>query len=99
MREPAARAPGSIKQMKSMFITGAMLAAALAAAPALSQDKVSYGTNWVAQAEHGGFYQAVVDGTYAKYGLDVTIVQGGPQIAGITMLTAGQIDLYMGGPS
>ena len=85
--------------MKSLFITGAMLAAALVAAPALSQDKVSYGTNWVAQAEHGGFYQAVADGTSAKYNLDVTIVQGGPQIAGITMLTAGQIDLYMGGPS
>ena len=85
--------------MKSLFITGAMLAAALTAAPALSQDKVTYGTNWVAQAEHGGFYQAVVDGTYAKYGLEVTIRQGGPQISGQTMLIAGQIDFYMGGSS
>ena len=67
--------------MKSLFITGAMLAAALTAAPALAQDKVTYGTNWLAQAEHGGFYQAVADGTYAKYGLDVTIRQGGPQAA------------------
>ena len=40
-----------------------------------------FGTNWLAEAEHGGYYQAVADGTYAKYGLDVTIVQGGPQAA------------------
>ena len=31
-----------------------------------AQDKVSFGTNWVAQAEHGGFYQAVADGTYTS---------------------------------
>jgi NitT/TauT family transport system substrate-binding protein len=77
----------------------AMVALALSAAPAMAQDKVTYGTNWVAQAEHGGFYQAVADGTYAKYGLDVTIRQGGPQISGQTMLIAGQIDFYMGGAS
>ena len=34
-------------------------------------DKVTFGTNWVAQAEHGGYYQALADGTYKKYGLDV----------------------------
>ena len=49
------------------------------AAGAQALDKVSFGTNWVAEAEHGGFYQAVADGTYEKYGLDVTIVPGGPQ--------------------
>ena len=49
-------------------------AAALAlAGAAFAQDKVTFVTNWLAQAEHGGFYQAVADGTYAKYGLDVTI--------------------------
>jgi NitT/TauT family transport system substrate-binding protein len=64
---------------------------------ALAQDKVTYGTNWVAEAEHGGFYQALVDGTYAKYGLDVTIKQGGPQVAGQSLLMAGQLDSYMGG--
>src|SRR4051794_8201745 len=55
---------------------------ALLAAPARAQqlDKVSFGTNWVAEAEHGGFYQALADGTYKKYGLDVTIVPGGPQV-------------------
>jgi NitT/TauT family transport system substrate-binding protein len=72
---------------------------ALSAAPALAQDKVTYLTNWVAQAEHGGFYQAVADGTYAKYGLDVTIQQGGPQSAGRALLVSGQVQFYMGGAS
>ena len=53
-------------------------AAALAlAGPALALDEVTFGTNWLAEAEHGGFYQAVADGTYEKYGLKVTIVQNG----------------------
>ena len=69
-----------------------------AAAPALALDEVSYGTNWLAQAEHGGFYQAVADGTYEKYGLDVTIVQGGPQAANRALLIAGKVDFYMGSP-
>jgi len=59
-------------------------------------DKVSYGTNWLAQAEHGGFYQAVADGTYAKHGLDVTIVQGGPNAANSALLISGKIEFYMG---
>ena len=42
--------------------------------------QVLFGTNWKAQAEHGGFYQALADGTYNKYGLDVTIVPGGPKV-------------------
>ncbi len=67
------------------------------AAGAVAQDKVSFGTDWLAQAEHGGFYQAVADGTYAKYGLDVTIVQGGPSAANRALLIAGKVDFYMGG--
>ena len=54
------------------------IAASLAPAAAQTLDKVSFGTNWVAEAEHGGFYQALVDGTYRKYGLDVTIVLEDP---------------------
>jgi NitT/TauT family transport system substrate-binding protein len=70
---------------------------ALLAAPARSQplDKVSFGTNWVAEAEHGGYYQAVADGTYKKYGLDVTIVPGGPQVNNRMLLLAGKIDFFM----
>ena len=64
---------------------------------AFAADKVSFGTNWLAEAEHGGYYQAVADGTYAKYGLDVTIVQGGPQSNNAILLMAGKLDFDMGG--
>jgi len=58
-------------------------------------DKVRFGTNWVAEAEHGGFYQALADGTYAKYGLDVTIVPGGPNVNNRILLPVGKIDFFM----
>ncbi len=74
----------------------AMLAAALAP-PAVAQtlDKVSFGTNWVAQAEHGGFFQAVADGTYRKYGLDVTIIPGGPNVNNRILMISAKIDFFM----
>jgi NitT/TauT family transport system substrate-binding protein len=72
-------------------------AVAALAAPAFAQDEVSFGTNWLAEPEHGGYYQAVADGTYEKYGLKVTIRQGGPQAANRALLTGGQIQFYMGG--
>jgi NitT/TauT family transport system substrate-binding protein len=58
-------------------------------------DKISFGTNWVAEAEQGGFFQAVADGTYKDYGLDVTIVPGGPNINNRILLTAGKIDFFL----
>ena len=76
-------------------VMGAAILAA--AAPAFALDKVTFGTNWKAQAEHGGYYQAVADGTYAKYGLDVTVRQGGPQVNHSQLLAAGKIDFNMGG--
>lgn len=80
--------------------TGALAISALMfAGAAVAQDEVTFGTNWLAQAEHGGFYQAVADGTYSDYGLDVTIRQGGPQVPNGQLLTAGKIDFYMGGMS
>lgn len=69
-------------------------AGASGAAPA---DRVVFATNWKAQAAHGGFYQALVDGTYARYGLDVTIRQGGPQVNNRPLLPAGRIDFLMTG--
>jgi NitT/TauT family transport system substrate-binding protein len=57
--------------------------------------KVTFGTNWVAEAEHGGFYQALADGTYKKYGLDVTILPGGPNANNRILLPVGKIDFYM----
>jgi NitT/TauT family transport system substrate-binding protein len=79
-------------------LTAAFLAASLTRAPAAAQeklDKVSFGTNWVAEAEHGGFFQALADGTYKKYGLDVTIVPGGPNDNNRMLLIAGKLDFFM----
>jgi len=58
-------------------------------------DKVSFGTNWVPEAEHGGFFQAVADGTYQRYGLDVTIVPGGPNANNRMLLISGKLDFFM----
>ncbi len=85
--------------MGSRNWVAALAAAAglLAALPAAALDKVTFGTNWKAQAEHGGYYQALVDGTYERFGLDVTIRQGGPNINHPQLLAAGKIDFNMGG--
>ncbi len=68
------------------------------AAPASAQvpAKLVFGTNWYPEAEHGGYYQAMAEGTYRKHGLDVSIRPGGPQVNGLQLLLAGQIDLFMG---
>ena len=75
------------------FLTGFF--AALAVAHGQQLDKVRFGTNWVAEAEHGGFYQALADGTYRKYGLDVTIVPGGPNVNNRILLPVGKLDFFM----
>lgn len=67
----------------------------MSASLAFAQDKLTFATDWLAQAEHGGFYQAVAEGIYRKHGLDVTIRQGGPQVNGLQLLAAGQIDVAM----
>ena len=59
-------------------------------------DKLVFVTSWFAEAEHGGFYQALVEGTYRKYGLDVTVKMGGPQVNAYQLLLAEQADVAMG---
>ena len=86
----------------SLCLTATLLAAnaqtqAQAQAQAQRLDKVVFATNWKAQAAHGGFYQALADGTYKKYGLDVTIQPGGPQVNNRPLLPAGRIDFLMTG--
>lgn len=81
------------------LVLGFALAIALGVpARALDQkrDKVTFATNWLAEAEHGGFYQALADGTYARYGLDVRILQGGPQTNNKLLLAAGKIEFDLG---
>ncbi|MEM6824795.1 MAG: ABC transporter substrate-binding protein [Pseudomonadota bacterium] len=87
--------------MTNGAFSGCAVAVACAgfATTSLAQDltPVTFGTNWVAQAEHGGFYQSVADGTYAACGLDVSILPGGPQVNNQALMLAGRIDFYMGG--
>jgi NitT/TauT family transport system substrate-binding protein len=89
-----------VAALKRATRTAAVIAALVAAfgAPAGAQqrlDKVSFGTNWLAEGEHGGFYQALADGTYKKYGLDVTIVPGGPNVNNRILLPVGKLDFFM----
>ena len=81
---------------KSTVCAAALLAAAATASQA-ETTKVVFGTNWLAQAEHGGFYQSVADGTYAACGLEVEIMPGGPQVNNRALMLAGKMDFHMGG--
>jgi NitT/TauT family transport system substrate-binding protein len=79
-------------------LTAGLMVVLMAISSASAQttlDKVSFGTNWVPEAEHGGFFQALADGTYKSYGLDVTIVPGGPNENNRMLLIAGKIDFFM----
>jgi NitT/TauT family transport system substrate-binding protein len=84
--------------MRSVALAAVALGLTVQApAPAQAQDRVVFGTNWRAQAEHGGYYQAVATGLYKQYGLDVEIRQGGPSVNHSQLLAAGRIDFNMGG--
>ena len=101
LRRPDKRqeaSPALANQKDSMFCRLLVLLLFLLAGlgPAQALDKITFATNWRAQAEHGGFYQAVADGTYARYGLEVRILQGGPQINSRLLLAAGRVDFAMG---
>jgi NitT/TauT family transport system substrate-binding protein len=75
-----------------LWLTAFMLYAGCAPA----QERLVFLTNWFAEAEHGGFYQALAEGLYRKHGLEVTIKMGGPQVNGLQLLLGGQADLFMG---
>ncbi len=87
----------SFARMSRIAVIGLAALAAAGIGPACAEtlDKVTFGTNWVAEAEHGGFYQALADGTYRKYGLDVTIVPGGPNANNRMLMTVGKLDFFM----
>jgi NitT/TauT family transport system substrate-binding protein len=69
--------------------------ALVAACPAAAAENVAFGTDWKAEAEHGGYYQAVATGIYQRYGLDVTLRQGGPQVNHAQLLAAGLLDFNL----
>ena len=72
-----------------------LTAAFIATGVAHAQQKLVFATNWRAQGSHGGFYQAIADGTYKRYGLDVQIMQGGPQVNARPLLMVGKVDVLM----
>ncbi|MCS6766107.1 MAG: ABC transporter substrate-binding protein [Candidatus Protistobacter heckmanni] len=82
--------------LNKMLKAGVLAIAAVCSSAAFAQTKVRFLTNWFAEEEHGGFYQALADGIYKKAGLDVEIKMGGPQINGLQLLLAGQADMIMG---
>ena len=89
-----------MKPSSNKFFTALSSALAIASAAlpqqVFAQEKFTYLTNWYAQAEHGGFYQALANGLYKKEGLDVTLRMGGPQVNGMQIMAAGQADCIMG---
>jgi NitT/TauT family transport system substrate-binding protein len=73
-------------------VLAAVFAACLAFAPAArAANKVTFGLDWAAEPEYGGYYQALATGIYKKYGLDVTILEGGPQVNNAELLVAGRL--------
>ena len=84
-------------KLKLTQLTAAAVFLATAAFSGGHMTEVKFGSNWLAQAEHGGFYQSAVDGTYEACGLKVSILPGGPQVNNRALLLAGKIDYHMGG--
>ncbi|THD59106.1 ABC transporter substrate-binding protein [Phenylobacterium sp.] len=91
--------------MKSLLPLAAALAAALAACSPAKQAEapkaggltpIRFATDWKAEAEQGGYYEALAEGLYARHGLDVKIVQGGPAVNVPQLLGAGSVDLGVG---
>ena len=80
-----------------LLIISSALTLLAAVNPAQALEKVVFATNWKAQAEHGGYYQALSDGSYRKCGLDVDIVMGGPSVNNRPLLPVGKIDFLLGG--
>src|SRR5690606_4043492 len=84
------------KFIRRALLPMTLLGTALAAASAQADDKLTLLTSWYAQAEHGGFYQALAEGIYEKHGLDVTVKMGGPQVNGMQLLVARKADVIVG---
>jgi NitT/TauT family transport system substrate-binding protein len=85
--------PAMVRCIRLLLFASALVLPWSTAAQA--PERIVFATDWLAQAEHGGFYQAVAEGIYRKYGLDVTLKMGGPQVNGLQLLAAGQLDVVM----
>src|ERR1700750_3154173 len=83
--------------IRRLFLAAAILATLLQ--PASAATTIRFVTDWKAQAEHGGFYQALAQGLYARHGLDVKIIQGGPDVNVPQLLAGGAADFGIGSNS
>jgi NitT/TauT family transport system substrate-binding protein len=93
-----------MKALRSLAVAFAALVCACSPgkkdeAPTPGRTAIRFATDWRAEAEHGGFYEALANGKYARRGLDVTIVQGGPGVNVPQLLAAGSVDLGVGSNS
>ena len=80
------------RSTRTFFVGLTLLGAALALPRGAAAETVNFGTDWKAEAEHGGFYQAIATGIYKRYGLDVSLRPGGPQVNHAQLLAAGVLD-------
>jgi NitT/TauT family transport system substrate-binding protein len=90
-------APAKARIEDPMRRLAALLCLLLSATAAHAQDKITFGLDWLAEAEYGGYYQALATGIYARHGLTVTIRQGGPQVNQMQLMMAGRLDFNLGG--
>src|ERR1700726_1692821 len=82
-----------MNRSSSTFLAVAIaLCAGLASLPAAVAETVNFGTDWKAEAEHGGFYQAIATGIYPRHGIEVNLRPGGPQVNHAQLLAAGVLD-------
>ncbi len=80
------------RKTRAFLVAATLLGAALALPRTAAAETVNFGTDWKAEAEHGGFYQAIATGIYQRYGLDVKLRPGGPQVNHAQLLAAGVLD-------
>ena len=91
-----------MKALRNLVLAAAALLAACSPktetkAPAAgASTAIRFATDWKAEAEHGGFYQALASGEYARRGLDVKIIQGGPGVNVPQLMAAGAVDMGIG---
>ena len=99
----AIREGSTVKPLRLIALAAALVLAACSKAPAPAAPSaatpIKFATDWHAQAEQGGFYQALATGEYKKRGLDVTIVQGGPSVNVPQLLASHAVDMGMGSNS
>ena len=82
---------------REYFATFAMVLLIFTPLISRAADPITFGIDWRAEAEYGGYYQAVATGIYARHGLSVTIQEGGPQVNHMQLLLAGRLDFNLGG--